>query len=201
LVRAFNLGDIGVANTTVNGVTFVGLPITSNSVTSGNFNLAGPLGVSSGTYAAGPFGIPYAISASYGTLLSSAVYTFGVPFTLTMSNLAPGDTYQFQWWSNDNFGSGTNTVATAGNSINLVSTLGLYGPLQWLPGGFATGTFVADATTVQTITFSSGFFAEVNGFQLRQISVPDTASTFALFALSLLGLAVIGRKFPGGQKA
>jgi hypothetical protein len=197
LVGGLNLGEVGVGNTVVNGVTFTGLPITSNSVTLGNFNVAGPLGASNSVYSTGPFGL----SASYETLISSMVFSFGQPITLTMSSLVPGAGYQFQWWSNANEGSGSNTTATAGNSVDLVSTAGSYGPALWSPGQFATGTFIADATAVQTITFSSGFFVEINAFQLRQISpVPDDDSTFALFALGLLGLSIIGRKVRSLQR-
>jgi hypothetical protein len=201
LVGAFNLGATGVASTTVNGVTFVGLALNgSSSVTSGNFNLAGPgaLFGNNGSFVPGPF----ALSASYQALLGSVATTgIGQPWTLTMSNLVPGANYQFQWWSSDNnAGGGTDTLATAGNSVSLHTTQGPYGPGQNLPGQFATGTFLADGTTVQTITFSTALFSEVNGFQLRRISVPDTSSTFVLFTLGLFGLAAIRREISRREK-
>src|SRR5262249_27015303 len=40
LVGAFNTGAAGVANTTINGVPFLGLALSGNSVTSGNFNFS-----------------------------------------------------------------------------------------------------------------------------------------------------------------
>jgi hypothetical protein len=210
LVGAFNLGGAGpgpggpVANTTVNGVTFVGLALTgSSSATSGNFNLAGPgpLHGSGGWFQPGPFGV----SASYGVLLDSLVSSgLGQGWTLTMSGLVPGASYQFQWWSSANSGPGgwTHTIATAGNSVTLQSSLGPYGSGVNLPGQFATGTFIADDTTVQAITFSTFFFAEVNGFQLRRTSaIPDTSNTFALFMLGLFGLAALRRKISKRQRA
>ena len=200
LVGAFNLGVEGVADTTVNGVTFTGLAVSGNSVTFGDFNLAATHSISgaNSVFVDGPFGL----SSSYKALISSSVYTFGIPLTLTMGNLVAGATYQFEWWINDNGGSGTRTTATAGNSVELASTAGAYGPTSFLPGQFAIGTFIADATTFQTITFSSGYFTEINGFQLRQTaSVPDTCCTSVLFGLGLLGLAVFSQKAVSLRKA
>lgn len=194
LVGAFKLGAEGVGNATVNGVTFTGLAVSGTSTTSGNFNLssAGNMnGANSFIFASGPFGL----SSAYETLISSNASTFGYPFDLTMSGLISGATYQFEWWSSNNLGSPIQTYATAGNSVTLDSTTGPYGPNLWLPGQFATGTFVADGTAAQTITFSTAYFTQVNAFQLRQIStVPDAGSTLALLGFGLLGLAALRRR-------
>lgn len=193
LVGAFNLGASGVGDVTVNGVTFTGLGVGGSSVTSGNFNLAASafaFGADNATLLPGPFGL----SAGYEGLISSSAWTFGVPWTLTMTNLVPGATYQFQWWSSDNRGAPITTDATAGNSVSLVTTVGAYGPSKFLPGQFAIGTFVADATASQTITFGTAYFTEVNGFQLRQTSaVPDAGNPAVLLGLVMLGLPAINR--------
>jgi hypothetical protein len=190
LVAAFNIGGIGVSDTTVNGVTFVGLAISGNDFTSGNFNFAGALDTTNSAYVAGPFGL----SASYEVLISSALRSLAFPFTLTMSGLVPGATYEFQWWCNANGGTGGDTTATAGNSIYLSGSSGDFDVLRRYPGHFAIGAFVADATTTQSIVFTTSFFHAMNGFQLRETSsVPDTASTVALFALGLIGLGFLAR--------
>jgi hypothetical protein len=195
LVGALKLGSSGVSNATVSGIAFLGVPMAGNSVDFGNFTIAGPtLSPNSSSLVPGPFGL----SASYQSLLSSVVYGgLGSPIDLTMNGLAPGVTYQFQWWSSDNNGSGTGTKATAGNSVVLDTTSGAYGPALWLPGQFATGTFVADGTRAQTINFSSAYFTGLNAFQLRQISevssVPDASNTILLLALGLCSLNAMRR--------
>jgi hypothetical protein len=135
LVGAFNLGAPQrnvvvdghvhqlwpvVSDTTVNGVTFVGLPVNGLSVTAGTFTLSGfySFGVSgdNAVFRDGPFGL----SASYKALISSDVSTaVGSGFTLTISGLEAGAEYQFQWWSNDNWGDPTGT--TASDSFNFES--------------------------------------------------------------------------------
>jgi hypothetical protein len=190
LVAAFNVGGMGVSDTTVNGVTFVGLAISGNDFTSGNFNFAGALDTTNSAYVAGPFGL----SASYEVLISSALRSLAFPFTLTMSGLVPGTTYEFQWWSNANGGTGGDTTATAGNSIYLSGSSGDFDVLRRYPGHFAIGSFVADATTTQSIVFTTSFFHAMNGFQLRQTSsVPDVARPVALFALALIALGFSAR--------
>jgi hypothetical protein len=164
--------------------------ISGNDFTSGNFNFAGALGTDNSAYVPGPFGL----SASYEVLISSALRSLGFPFTLTMGGLVPGATYEFQWWSNANGGTGGDTTATAGNSIYLSGSSGDFGVLHRYPGHFAVGTFVADATTSQSIVFTTSFFHAMNGFQLRQTaSVPDAANTVVLLALALVGLGISAR--------
>ena len=197
LVGALNLGDTGVASATVNGVTFTGVGAanaTTNTITSGNFTLA--IGVSnfgtSNTFSAGaaPFS---SLSAPYRALLSSAIGDGTTPFTLTMSGLVTGQTYRFEWWTNDSIAAvNFITTATAGGVVALGSnTTAALGGV----GQFAIGTFIADATTQQVITFAEGGGGSdiLNGFQLRQVAaaaVPEPGS--ALAGMLALGVCLSG---------
>jgi hypothetical protein len=184
LVGAFNIGVSGVGSTTINGVTFAGLALTGSNVTSGNFNLTiatSFAGNNSVGFAAAPFNT---LSAAYQGMLSTEAGDFTNPITLTMSGLTPGNTYEFEWWKNVSNGFESHTAtATAGNAVSLNSntSAGATGGI----GQFALGTFVADATTSQTITFSSTVQDTFNGFQLRTGAVPEPT------ALSLAGLGLL----------
>ena len=203
LVGAFNLGGTGVGNTTVNGTTFTGLALAGSNVTSGNFNFA-TAGTFAGTNSVGFGSAPFSsLSAPYQALLSSAAGTATgpTPFTLTMSGLVTGQTYQFEWWSSQSrFPVNNLTTATAGNAVSLD-----YNPTS-TGGGvgqFAIGTFVADATNQQVITFThGGGFASaddvINGFQLREVSVIPEPSTWAFgIALCLPPMLVFRRRARG----
>ena len=194
LVGAFNLGN-PPTDTTVNGVTFTGLLPSGNDFTSGNFNFAteGTFAAAGGGSGAAPFST---LSAPYQALLSTALGVNSTPpafdpsaFTLTMNNLVAGQTYQFEWWFNFS-GNGAplvTTTATAGNSVTLNQNTS--GAVNGGLGQFALGTFVADGTNSQAITFANtagGAGNLINGFQLRQVPEPSTLALLGLPAL--LGL-------------
>ena len=115
-----------------------------------------------------------------------------------MSGLASGQTYQFEWWSNvsNSFGGNNLTTATATNSVTLN-----VGNVSGSLGQFAIGTFVADATNTQSISFTGGPTGpSINGFELRALSaVPEPGSALAgLLALGVClgGLAGRSRRQP-----
>jgi hypothetical protein len=198
LVGALHL-DGAARNETVNGVTFVGLNVTSTS-SSGPFSFSFS-GASDSRFGIGSTNSPYSnLPNSYALLLSSnggGGYGSGngSPYSLTISGLKVGHTYEFEWWNNRSLGSGTeSTTATAGNSISLSSnTTGAEGGV----GQFAIGTFTADASS-EVISFTGGDF---DALQLRDLGsaatgAPEPASLtlLATGALGLLGYAWRRRK-------
>jgi hypothetical protein len=194
LVGAFNVGDTGVAATTINGVNFQSFAVPSFSMgaTVGNFAIS-CAGTMFSQFSFGSGNPPFsALSSEYQTLLAAATSVGSInAFTLTTSGLMVGAQYEFQWWVNDSNGGHADHSATAGNTVTLTDNA------TDLPGGlgqFALGTFTADAAT-QTILFhDANYFGQLNAFQLRQVGavngVPETGSTFALLALALGGLVL-----------
>lgn len=187
LVGAFKLTGAPI---TVNTVPFqsLSLVVGNTSVTSGNFTLTSPA-INTVTTNAGPPGV----SAAYFQLLNDAATSFS-PLTLSMGGLVTGKTYQFEWWSNESaFAAVVGhpiTTALAGNAVTLDSNpsgvLGGYGQ-------FATGTFVADATQMQSITFTSRDNVLVNAFQLRKDSPVPEPSTW-MMGIALCIPALLGSR-------
>jgi hypothetical protein len=196
LVGAFNLGPSGVPTTTVNGVTFIGMPFPPAS--SGNFTFTvlgtGNFG-NSGPVAPNP---PPVLSSSYQALVSYEGGTSSVldGLSLAMSGLQAGDLYQFEWWLNDGQGGNFHVTASAGNSVTLLSNLSLGNAG---PGQYAVGSFTADGTGNQVITFhGDAKGAILDGFELRDVSVatpePDGLTLFGIAAISMMTYALRRRK-------
>jgi hypothetical protein len=186
LIAAFNTGGPDERTTTVNGVTFATLALHGNVFTSGNFTFSHSNPNPSFLFndSVGSSSPPFStLSLPYQRLLAS--FAGGAPFTLTISGLAVGFPYEFEWWSSTSSPalSGILTTATAGNGVSLnLNTTGQVGGV----GQFAVGTFTADDTQ-EVIAFTGGPLTFLDGFQLREIVVPEPAS-LALFALGGLGL-------------
>jgi hypothetical protein len=199
LVGAFNVGGGGVASTTVNTVLFTGFAVSGNTSSSGNFTLSSASGLQSNNSVGGGGSAPYSnLSSPYQVLVSSLMgnTSSSANFTLAMSGLTTGDTYQFEWWSNDSNGFGANfTTASAGNSVTLNSaTVAGTGGL----GQFAVGTFVADISAAQQVTFTSGGGPTpqllLNGFQLRDLGATVPEPSTALFGVAMLGVCAAARR-------
>jgi hypothetical protein len=200
LLGALNIGAQGVPNTTVNGVTFVGVALTGNSVTSGNFTFTASSGNFGSSNFIGSAAAPFSnLSAAYQSLLGTGGGGFAnIPLTLTMNGLTVGKTYQFEWWWNVSaFPAGVAvTTAAAGTSVTLnPNTTNTIGGL----GQFANGTFVADAAT-QSITFVGPNDYGLNGLQLRDLGVGGPGGGGAAVPLpaavwtGLIGGAAVARR-------
>jgi PEP-CTERM motif len=202
LVGAFNFGDTGVSSALVNTVAFQSFAVpnaTTSPVTLGNFTLSPGPGVTlftsntNGGFGAAPFNT---LSTNYQALLAPFVVASNgngpKEMTLTMSGLTEGAGYQFEWWSNTSQNLPFLTTATAGGAVTLSpNTASLNGGL----GQYAIGTFTADATTTQAVTFTSPANPFLNGFQLRQLAPPPVVPEpgTALFGLALTGAALTRR--------
>jgi hypothetical protein len=198
LVGAVHIGDLGIVAATVNGVTFTPFTISSangsNPITdpSGRFTLSGA--AVNGTNAYGSLAAPFStLSSSYQSLLNGGDFGAGNSLqVLTINNLNPGTTYQFQFWSNDSRGIFHTIVnATAGNTVAVDANV--EGNTAGGIGQFAIGTFTADAT-MQVIDFQGapGGGTSENAFELRILTVPEPGS--GLLVLAALGGYVIRRR-------
>jgi hypothetical protein len=188
LVAAFNIGAPDVPTTTVNGVTLTALGLSGSTVTSGNFTFQAPQPFLFNDDV-GSTNPPFStLSAPYQTLLSS--FAGRGPFTLTISGLTPGHSYEFEWWTSEsaNALSGIFTTATAGSSVELnANTAGQVGGT----GQFAIGTFTADGPN-EVITFTGSPLTFLDGLELREVPVPVPVPEPSSLALFALGGAVAG---------
>lgn len=207
LVAAINADDNG-DNATIGGVTFLG-----NNVTNWNAGISGAGGITiasnstngnyGSTFVQGGGPPPTITDSNINNLIGSALWN---PQSVTLSNLTVGDTYIIQIIGNDsrdgrhsNFVSvltdGVNGAATGANGLNPLSNTSPTGANPRLPGSEITGTFVADAATQTFNIFgstnggssnNSGGRAQINGFQLRTVPVPEPSSAL------LAGIASMG---------
>ena len=186
LVAAIN-ADTNGEDSLINGVNFVG---TEQERWNDGVTGVGGITISSNadegnygnTFVQGS-GAPVGITdgGDIDNLVSSAIWN---PQDVTLSGLTPGDTYFVQVIGNDSrdgrtdsyvtlLGDGTGTGNFTG--LNFLSN-SVSGGQGNLPGSAITGTFIADASGVQTFEVagerngsSSGGRAQINGLQLRNL--------------------------------
>jgi len=192
LVGAFTLGGSSVFSPTVNGVAFTGLDVSSGSASSGDFSLSlaasilGPVS-NTGDGSDAPFNT---LSASYQDLLSWASHG---SLTITMSDLTVGDSYMFEWWTNNSADPASHAMEGDDATYALRTAPHLTSAPGTL-GQFVTDTFTADSSTQTIVLFAPphGGAAEINAFQLRDASSSVTAtpepSSIVLMAFGALGL-------------
>ena len=196
LVSAYTLGATS-SNITINSVLFTAVNTPTSS--SGPSSVAlGSDTITSDSIAGGNFyGAPSSFSAAYQSLLNAAFFesnnNTADPLVLTLNGLTPGQTYQFETWVNDaRTGSGvggrTETVGAPNDVATLAYQTGALGA-----GQFVLGTFTADSTGSQVMTYTGNADAQINAFQLRAVPVPEPAS-LGLVAAGGLGLLLIGKR-------
>ena len=196
-VSAYNLGGVGNAGATVNGVTFDPFATNSTTNTVGDITLSASSTIFGSNSDFGETVPPFStLSSGYQTLLKSGSFTtstFPPPtISMTLNGLTPGAEYQFQWWAHESEASSfapapalPGTSATAGNSV----TLQRRGVLPGSLGQFALGVFTATSAS-QVIDFNgSDTKTLLSAFQLRQIAAPVPEPGTALFGLAMAGVA------------
>ncbi len=155
-----------------------------------------------GNYAG--FGSPNTTDANYNTLLQSAQFSGnGTGGSFSWGGLTVGHMYQVQLWVEDTRSIGSRRW----QNLYEVSygDLGTSGPMSFPADGTATvgtfdiGTFVADSDT-QRIAFetwcnvSGNQCAQVNLFQVRDLTVVPEPSTLALLISGALWLVFVRRR-------
>jgi len=184
LERAYHLGDANVGETKVNGVTFAPFAVTpawqtpgKDPVTVGQTTLTPGAGTTYFGYPGFGSALPpfSALSEAYQTLLWQGCFAVGASprFTLMLSNLVVGKTYQIQIWASDSQAVGgvaRDTRVTDGtNEVTLnANATGQYGGGV---GQWVIGTFTADATE-QEFVFDQPVSNSLtlNAFQLRDVT-------------------------------
>ena len=164
--------DAGASTLPVNGVTFQGysdLP---------DFSEAG--------FNAGyeSFPNPGTGNTNYNTLLESGAYEYpGPACTISWDGMTPGHIYLVEFWVNGNDTSRTETL-TGGTNTSAT--------INYEPGQYIIGTFVATGSGQETITLNgepSDNYPQVNLVQVRDITV--TASGPAIASTRISGGSLI----------
>ena len=196
LVSAYTLGASST-NITINTVLFTAVNTPTQSTGPSSVALGSDT-ISSDSIAGGNFyGAPSGFSTAYQSLLNAAFFESNSnpaePLVLTFNGLTPGQTYQFETWVNDTrtgvgVGTRTETVGAGNDVATLAYQTGTLGA-----GQFVLGTFTADSTGSQVMTYTGNADAQINAFQLRAVPVPEPAS-LGLVGAGALGLLLLKRR-------
>jgi hypothetical protein len=127
---------------------------------------------------------PGTSSANYNDLMQSAAYNGngdGSPMSMTWGGMTPGDTYQVEFWANDGRGNDRSETLTGGANTSASLVFGNN------PGEWIVGTFVADNTGSETVTFSgigsvNGPYPQMNMMDVLDVTAVPEPSTIALLA-------------------
>jgi hypothetical protein len=191
LVWAYNFGT--TAATTVNGVTFTGVnTATATGITTDMTNGIASFAGSADEYAA--------LSTAYKAMVAPGGYKTGTEGFYNLTGLTEGHTYEVQFWVNDSRSresrgdfwfrqltldnSGDPAIVVDYNVTDTDSDV----------GQFIIGTFTADATGEQLISFTSSA-PQLNAIQLRTTAIPEPA-TIGMLGLGAL-ITLLIRKWQG----
>lgn len=176
-VEAANFtGNTG--NNALGGTTAIGSTVTINGVnfSAVNFSSGGSLSNLSGlTYNNGEFGHTTA-TTGFGAISAGLAFQSGVnPQNATLTGLIPGNDYTVQiFYYHRTVNRNVTVQDGTGSNITIVD------PGNTGIGGFATGTFTADANT-QTVNFAANTGSQfLNGYQLRDNTIPEPGSALLL---------------------
>jgi len=129
---------------------------------------------------------PSTPDANYNTILQAAIYDGnGNPAdvnSFSWGGMTDGDEYLVEIWANDGRGNDRSETLTGGANTSAVLNFGN------APGEWIIGTFVADNTGDETISFSgagsdNGSYPQVNLVQVRDITGVPEPATIAFLAI------------------
>ncbi|HEV2438031.1 MAG TPA: PEP-CTERM sorting domain-containing protein [Verrucomicrobiae bacterium] len=153
------------------------------------------------------FGNPGTTDANYNTLLQGAQFSNnGTGGSFSWGGLTPGDTYQVQLWAEDTRNIGNRRwenayeVSYGDSGTSPAITFPADGSSPDL-GQYGIGTFVANASGTETISFETwcsvggNQCAQVNLFQVRDLTaVPEPSTLAGLAAGGLMALLGFRRR-------
>jgi len=173
-------GDAG-GGLTVNGVTFQASPTLPNAAST----------FDNGT-GSGSFRTPTTSDPNYGDLMTAGAFgNNNTPYSISWNGMTSGDTYAVQVWVNDGRNSTVNARTETITGGGSTSASLAYGSGDTGAGQFVIGTFVADVSGAETLTFTAGPTipsAQFNLIQVRDLTpVPEPSAA----ALSLIGFGAL----------